>query len=243
MNVAAYRERRRRLQESEPRYRRLCTVCLQPDFSCYCGEIRKFDPGIKFVILNHPIEMRRRIATGRMSHLCLEDSELIVGHDYSADPKVNALIEDPRFHPVILYPGPSSFNLSLCGAEEKRRRFPGDRKLLVFVIDGTWATARQTSRQSDNLRRLPRISFTPPRASNFRVRKQPASECFSTIEAIHHSIELLGDVAGFDLSSRRHDHLIEMFDLMVERQLRIIAAKGRERLSPRAWRQYRLDEN
>ena len=170
---------------------------------------------MRFVILNHPIEMKRRIATGRMSHLCLEKSWLIVGHDYTHNPQVNAIIANPAFHCVILYPGQRSVNLSPLSRPDRRALFPRDKELVIFVIDGTWATARQTAWQSQNLKSLPRVCFTPPAPSNFRVRKQPRPECFSTIEAIHHTIELLGD------GSRRHDVLLDVFNRMVDRQVAI----------------------
>ena len=90
---------------------------------------------------------------------------------------------------------------------------------MVFVIDGTWATARKTMRLSQNLHALPRVCFTPPARSNFQVRKQPKAECYSTIEAVHHTIELLGPAAGFDLLARKHDSLLRVFSVMVNRQI------------------------
>jgi hypothetical protein len=51
------------------------------------------------------------------------------------------------------------------------------------------------------------------------VRKQPAQECYSTIEAIHHTIELLGPSCGFSVAQREHDRLLFIFDKMVSRQL------------------------
>lgn len=222
MNLELYLENRRRRESAEPRFRELCPTCLQPGFGCFCADVVPFDPGVKFVVLTHPIEMKRRIATGRMSHLCLKDSHLIVGHDYSENAEVDALLNDPSLHCVILYPGRSSVNLTAQSGPERRANFPPDKKLAIFVIDGTWATARQTARQSRNLMALPRICFVPPAPSNFRVRKQPAPECYSTVEAIHHTIELLGTTFGFDPESRLHDGLLRVFDGMVERQLKFI---------------------
>lgn len=174
---------------------------------------------MKFVILIHPIEARRRIATGRLSHFCLANSELILGHDYSANERVNELIKDPGFHPVILYPGVKSSNLSLMTVSERTNLFPKGKPLSVFVIDGTWATARQMVNQSQNLQTLQRVCFSPDRPSNFRVRKQPAPGCYSTIEAIHQTIELLGPVAKFPVETREHDRLIQVFDQMVEKEI------------------------
>lgn len=205
-----------------PKYRSLCARCLQPEFGCYCGLVRPFDPGIKVVILMHPIEAKRRIATGRMAHLCLENSELIVGQDYTLNKKVNSLIALPDSYPIVLYPGKSALNLNLIPASETRAIWPRDKKLMLLVIDGTWATARKTMHLSQNLKNLPRISFTPELPSQFRVRKQPAPHCYSTIEAVHFILNRLNMCFAAQNSSRSHDHLLEVFQAMVQRQLDFI---------------------
>ena len=110
MNLQDYLILRKRHEEFSPQFRKLCTRCIQPLFSCYCGHIQRFDPKIDFVILIHPIEVRRRIATGRMSFLCLENSKLIRGQDYSEDFEVNKILADENRHCVILYPGYHDFN-------------------------------------------------------------------------------------------------------------------------------------
>lgn len=222
MNVQKYRQKRLELQQQEVRYRALCDVCRQPEFSCYCPYIQSFDPKIKFVILIHPIEVKRRIATGRMSHLCLQRSELIRGLSFGENARVNEILQNPEFHSVILYPGPKSLNLSEQTHSHSSKLFADSKQLVVFVIDGTWSTARKMLRQSANLMTLPQVCFTPPHLSRFRVRKQPAPECFSTIEAIHHTIELLGAQAGFSMKTRAHDAMLSVFDKMVHNQLQLI---------------------
>jgi DTW domain-containing protein YfiP len=222
VNITDYKRKKAQLVSEQPKYRDMCKVCTQPDFSCYCSQINTFDPNINFVILIHPIEVKRRIATGRMSHLLLQNSYLIKGQDYSNNDQVNDLINDTNYHSVILYPGQNSKNLSLMFNNEKQNLFPKNKKLRIFLIDGTWATAKKMIRQSKNLHTLPRICFSPTKASNFRVRKQPNPNCYSTIEAIHHTIELIGESRGFAVKSRGHDILLKVFDYMVERQLGFI---------------------
>ncbi len=222
MDVATYKLKRAQLIEQEPKYRTLCATCTQPDFCCYCAYVSSFDPKINFVVLIHPVEVKRRIATGRMSHLCLQGSYLIQGQNYTNNSQVNTLIADKDYHSVILYPGPTSANLSELPDSERSSLFPKNKKLRVFVIDGTWATARKMTRQSENLKALPRICFSPSTPSNFRVRKQPKPDCYSTIEAIHHTIELLGDSQKFDVVAREHDKLLTVFNHLVERQLHFL---------------------
>jgi DTW domain-containing protein YfiP len=205
-----------------------CVKCLQPEFSCFCSWLRPFDPKIEFAILIHPIEMkRRRITTGRLSHLSLKNSHLIMGEIFTDELRVNSLIHDPSRHCVLLYPGRKSSNLTDMCSEGVKYSVPEGRKLTVFVVDGTWGTAKKTVNQSPNLNTLPRICFTPQTPSTFRVRKQPRIECYSTIEAIHQTIDLLGPAVGFPTVERVHDRLLSIFDQMVNRQLELKMERGK----------------
>jgi len=224
LNKQDYQIRKLERLQGETKYRHLCTTCLQPEFGCYCSKLQRFDPKIKFVILIHPIEAKRRIATGRMSYLSLENAEIIKGQDYSLNSRVNEILADPGFSTAILYPGRNSTNISNFSADDFKAKpiFKAGKIPVIFVIDGTWATAIKTLAQSKNLASVPQFCFTPERLSQFRVRKQPAKECVSTIEAIHQTIEMLGPSVGFSALERTHDSLLHVFDYMVERQLEFI---------------------
>lgn len=232
MNLAHFLERRRKLARRETKPRALCTTCLQSGTNCYCGQIRKIDVAIDFVILIHPHEARRRIATGRMAHLCLQRSHLIWGEDFSRDKTVNAILSDPARHCVVLYPAPDSQDISAASLKDRAQYIPSAKALTVFVMDGTWRTAKKMLRLSENLKTVPKISFTPTRASAFKIRKQPAANCLSTIEAIHQTIELLGKACGYDLKSRSHDELLRVFQTMVVRQLRYTPDVESDELNP-----------
>lgn len=222
MNLHEYHVKRQDIADKEPQCRPSCIVCRQSKFNCYCAHVRRFNPEIEFVILIHPVEVRRRIATGRMSHLCLENSHLILGENFSDHAQVNRLLNDPAFQCVMLYPGADSNNLSEMSAAQRSALFLPHKKLRVFVVDGTWNTARNMVRHSQNIQCLPRISFSLAQPSAFRVRKQPAAGCYSTIEAIHEVIELLGPMVGFSVASRQHDSLRYVFDQMVNQQLKFV---------------------
>lgn len=213
------RNREEQQRQTESRFAKTCTACFRPRITCYCHLIQKIDLKFKFVILIHPLEARRRVATGRMTSLCLSNSLLLRGHDFSNRGTVNALIEDPKYHPVILYPGKASTNLTNLDIEARAAICPRGKELLIFVLDGTWATAHTTLRDSENLRNLPQICFTPDTPSNFRIRKQPKENCYSTIEAVHKTIDLLGPSFGFDTTTRAHDNLLHVFNAMVDQQI------------------------
>jgi DTW domain-containing protein YfiP len=136
-----------------------------------------------------------------------------VGHDYTGNRELDRVLSDSGRHCLMLYPGRFSRNLTDMSREERSAlEIPG-KKLTLLVIDGTWSTARKMVHLSRNLKTVPRICFTPPAPSNFRVRQQPRKECYSTIEAIHHTLDLFG--------RRGHDGLLEVFDKMVDRQIEL----------------------
>lgn len=225
MDLQSYLRKKETLQNQVPQYRSLCTNCTQPNFSCYCHLLKPFESQINFVILIHPIEAKRRIATGRMSHLSLKDSYLVKGQNYSDNHLINELMADTDYHSMILYPGRTSQNLSQITLEQRQQVIPKNKKLRLFVIDGTWATARKMVRQSVNINSLPRICFSPTTPSSFRVRKQPHAGCYSTIEAIHHTIELMNEAKPAP-QERSHDRLLEVFNFMVEKQLDFIRSSN-----------------
>ncbi len=201
-------------------YRQSCQKCLRPLSCCYCHLIEKIDAKIQFVILIHPLEAQRKIATGRMAHLCLSDSLLIKGKDFTQHETVNQLIQNPNHHCLLLYPGPEAIDLSkVIDFGANPLVFPVNKKPVIFVIDGTWCTAKKTFRLSANLRKLPRVCFTPEMPSQFRIRRQPAPNCYSTIEAIHYILERLAGPKENPLRHRPHDGLMKVFTHMVEQQI------------------------
>ncbi len=213
VNLEAYLQLKKDRHTAVPRSRSVCYRCNQAGFGCYCEFVKPFAADMKFVILIHPIEVKRRIATGRMAHLCLKDSELIQGQEFSNSIRVQALTQDEKNHCVVLYPGDRSVNLTALTPNERKQLIPDGKKLVIFVIDGTWNTAGRMIR-STHLKNLPRISFDADAPSRFRVRKQPMPECLSTIEAIHKTIEL------YSPETNDHDNLLDVFDQMVEFQLK-----------------------
>lgn len=238
MNLQQYLINRRSRMESAPVRRILCTQCLQPQITCYCHQLKPFDPQIDFVILIHPLEVRRRIATGRMAHLCLKNSHLIHGHDFTKNEMVNDLLRDESRQSVILYPGRDSVNLTTNSSKTQEFTIAKGKRLTIFVIDGTWMTAKKMMKHSKNLAVLPQICFTPQKLSQFHVRKQPHPNCYSTIEAVHHIIELLGPRLGLAAENRHHDSLLSVFSFMVEQQLEFVR-KSRQTRGPSRYRRAR----
>ena len=205
-------------------YRLFCCRCRRPRSGCYCSLVQPFESDPRFIILTQPREAKHRLGTGRMAHLCLANSLLFEGVDFSADKRVNREINNPANCPVLLHLSPSSINLSRLLWSERQTLFPNHRKLVVLVLDGTWKSVSKMIRLSKNLARLPMICFDPPTPSAYRIRREPRPQCYSTIEAIHQVIELftprLDHQAPF---LKPHDNLLAVFRSVIDRQLTFTA--------------------
>lgn len=199
--------------------RRLCTKCRQAYAVCDCASFIPFSTETDFVILMHPEESRRKIATGRMTHLLMKNSSLLIGESFASE--LDPYLNDATRHCVVLYPGSDAFSISESEALDRKNESAGDvawrnpdHRLTVFVLDGTWRTAKKMLRLTPRLHTVSKISFSLNRKSTFRIRKQPADYCFSTLEAIHHVL------ACVEPQTLERDRLIEAFDTMVERQIK-----------------------
>ncbi|SIQ28800.1 DTW domain-containing protein YfiP [Maribacter ulvicola] len=170
---------------------------------------------MRFNILMHPKEYKKeRNGTGYMTNLQLENSEIIVGVDFSNNERVNEILNDEKSNSFLLYPGKTSFNLSQRKGYEMEA-FLG-KQANIFILDGTWPCARKMLKLSANLQKLSRISFDNSIASKFIIKQQPVALCLSTIESVYTVLNLLNN-GGLE-NCNTTDFLVP-FEKMIEHQL------------------------
>ena len=173
----------------------------------------------KFVFLMHPYEFKRiKANTGRLTHLCLADSELHIGVGFDAHEKVQTLINDPKNFCVLLYPTKDARDLSK--GDLVASDFSG-RRLVGFLLDATWRLVRPMLRTSLSLQRLPQVMFSNATPSRYVIKRQPKASCLSTLEATHELLVAL-DRAGLDRYAEPKQ-LLTVFQRMQDFQLRCIA--------------------
>lgn len=201
----------------------MCYRCFWPKALCWCPSLQPMATRTRFVFLMHPKEFKQEKAnTGRLTHLCLPNSELHMGQSFDGDEAVQALLNDARNFCLLLYPGTEARNLSngaLTPADL------GERQLVVLLLDATWSGARKMLKQSPSLQRLPRIMFTPAAPSRYVIKQQPQPGCLSTLEAVH---ELL---TGLEQSGLDHypqpTQLLGVFQRLQDFQIRCAADPSR----------------
>ncbi|MGB0886710.1 MAG: tRNA-uridine aminocarboxypropyltransferase [Vicingaceae bacterium] len=193
-----------------------CYQCMQPSITCICKHINTLQTNTRFIILMHPKEYKKeKNGTGRMTKLQLENSEIIVGVDFTNNKRVNELLKNSAS--FLLYPGNDSFNLSTEKNTEVNS-FIGNHAN-IFILDGTWPCARKMIKLSKNLQTLKRVSFDNTIKSKFIIKQQPEPLCLSTIESVYTVLNLLkkGDVEHCITK----DFLLP-FEKMIENQVEFI---------------------
>ena len=180
------------------------------------------DTRTRFIFLMSPKEFKvTKANTGRLTHLCLSNSELHMGMAFDDHAAVQKMLSDPQNHCVLLYPGKTAINLSDPAQIPALGTQLNQRRLVVILIDATWRGARSIHRLSPSLQRLPRIKFTPTTPSRYVIKQQPRLDCLSTLEAVHELLLVLAQ-AGLD-HYPEPTQLLDVFQRMQDFQLKCAA--------------------
>jgi DTW domain-containing protein len=186
---------------------------------CLCQTLARRATRTRVVILQHPRESDVPINTARLVELQLEGAERHVAVTLDEAPGLRARLHDPEAPAILLYPGEGARDLASLEAKGP---------VTLVVLDGTWWQARKLFRQNPELAELPRYGLSPSAPSRYRIRREPALHCISTIEAVGEALALL-EPGGFDRES-----LLRPFDAMVEHQLHYAERGSRRHLAYRA---------
>jgi tRNA-uridine aminocarboxypropyltransferase len=185
-----------------------CNVCHKPRATCLCAHVPRIENRTPVWVIQHPRERFHPIGTARLLELSLARVRVDVA--FLDDPRL-ALTRRPAPGALLLYPDPEARPLSeFCRAERPQE---------LVVLDGTWHHAHCLQKKLGFLSTLPRVRLTAPAPSRYRIRREPRSECVSTLEAVSCALrELEPDLAGID-------RLDALFDRMIDRQLEFVRAR------------------
>ena len=206
--------------DSAEERRETCYHCYRPLRLCLCSSVKPIQTATKFILLMHPKEFKKtKNGTGRLTHLSLPNSELYIDVDFSNHNAVNALIENKNNCCYLLYPSHDSLTLNTQKIDLQ------NKQLVIFILDSTWPCSMKMLRLSTNLQRLPKLSFTHTKCSQFQIKEQPKDFCLSTIESTLTILELLNAHKIENIDNEAFDHFLEPFLSMVEYQIGCISTK------------------
>jgi DTW domain-containing protein len=181
-----------------------CTRCLRPQMSCICKYIQSVDNQVELIILQHPLEVNEAKNSGRLLHLCLNNSQLHIGEQFD-DIFFNPLL-GAHTHPstmqvinLLLYPNtsdekslgllsPSTIDLD---AVKNSLRAHKKFRLRLWVLDATWRKSRKMLYLNTPLQTMPRMNLTNCPQSIYTIRKAHSENQLSTLEASCYALQEL----------------------------------------------------
>jgi DTW domain-containing protein YfiP len=197
------------MEEEFMTMRETCFTCKRSKVVCLCDFIKPLSTNNRYVILTHPREAKCKTSTGWLAHLNLVGSKYIVDFNMDKNQELADLLGAPTTNPLLLFPGPNAQTIS-----QVREAQPNSQPYTVLVIEGTWTQARHMIARTPALQALPAVTLNIPGTSQFRIRKQPAKECFSTIEAISSCLQEFDE-----MTEERSETFLQPFHAMVQRQI------------------------
>ncbi len=177
---------------------------------CVCHAIQRFPNRIGITVVQHPGERHHPFNTARLARLGLKQVDVQMAWD--------GRIERPPLstHAALLYPAEGARDLATIPAEQ----LPDH----LVVLDGTWPQARSLYRDNPWISGLPHVALSPDKPGAYRIRKEPAAHCLSTIESIASALAIC------EPDSPGIDHLLDGFTALIEGQL---AHRSQAKPSPR----------
>lgn len=194
--------------------REVCEDCQRAQKTCICGCVKAIDNETHILILQHPLEVKQAKGSGRLLHLCLPNSELMVGEAFPQDLLHAAVFADQR-QPILLYPDTVDCNAVGISAPPQLNAqvLMNPSQLRLVILDATWRKSRKMLYLNPALQALPRLPLNLTQQSRYRIRKAHAPEQLSTMEACAYALMQIESNEG------KYQSLLQSFDQFIEQQL------------------------
>ena len=184
-------EARPRLDRGEPRKQR-CANCRLIPSHCACALRPRVPTRAGICLLMAPFEPLKPSNTGWLVADVVPDTFAFAWSRLAVDPALTALLADPRWQPIVVFPG------EFARPERVVTELPTDaseppRRPLFILMDGTWSEARKMFRKSPMLDRLPVLSLHPEQLSRYQLRRSWHEHHFCTSEVAALCLALAGE--------------------------------------------------
>ena len=170
-----------------------CAECQQPETVCVCKELAPLAHRIAILILQHPQEQDRLLATARLTARAFADSVLKIGLSWRSLAQALGRPAEPRRW-AVLYLG--SDKADALAKDRELVLLDGKGKLLpdqpaalagiqgIVLLDGSWSQAKALWWRNPWMLKCRRLVLGPKSASRFgKLRREPRHDALSTLEA------------------------------------------------------------
>ncbi|XP_074320487.1 tRNA-uridine aminocarboxypropyltransferase A [Silene latifolia] len=187
---------------------RICNGgCGRPVSVCLCDKLpsQLIPTNTQIVVLQHPHELRQKLATVPLISKCLNDCRLIVGRRLrqGSCPLLDSLYHQPRpsLNAIFLFPGTNAMPSIDINQWKSSLADSCSERHVMIVFDGTWKHAKEMMTAS-----LPFISKFATAVhfncdyevsggsiydSDLILKKEPFRGCMSTMEAVARALGIL----------------------------------------------------
>lgn len=178
-----------------------CSRCLKASSACICETIQSISNIYSLHILQDPSEEKKALGTARILKLSLDNVQLTVGDTFNE--------QDFDLHnSYLLFPGEDAIEAKKLVKSDEL-----DPKSQFILLDGSWKKAYKLLMSNPFLQKLPKVSIVADVKSNYRIRKSPREDGFSTVEAGYY---LLSQLEG---NTEKFAPLLNSFEFMIDYQI------------------------
>ncbi len=168
-----------------------CAGCRLVASHCVCALRPQVTTRAGVCLVMGDIEALKPSNTGWLVADVVADTWAFGWSRTEVDPGLPALLADPQWQPVLVFPG--EFVPPERLVTELPRTTEGGKKPLFVLLDGTWSEARKMFRKSSYLDALPVLSLHPDQVSNYRLRRSARESHFCTSEVAALCLAMAGE--------------------------------------------------
>ena len=173
-----------------------CTGCRLVPSHCICALRPAVPTRAGMCLLMADIEPLKPSNTGWLIADVVPETFAFGWARTAVDPGLLALLADPQWEPVVVFPGefvaPGRVIHTLAKPREGADASATPRRPLFILLDATWPEARKMFRKSPYLDALPVLSLQPEQISRYRLRRSRRDDHFCTAEVAALCLELVG---------------------------------------------------
>ncbi|MDE1514119.1 MULTISPECIES: tRNA-uridine aminocarboxypropyltransferase [Vibrio] len=168
-----------------------CAYCMVEVSHCLCAHQPEIDSQIAVLLIVSENEVFKPSNTGRLIADTIKATHVYQWSRTEPDPQMLALIADPQYYPVLIFPAETEQDKSRV-LNPIPSDFAGKQPLLV-LIDGSWREAKRIFRKSPYLAQLPLVSVEPERLSRYMMRKSDNEQHLATAEVASLVLSMFGE--------------------------------------------------
>jgi DTW domain-containing protein len=159
-----------------------CALCRLASSHCICALRANLPTRSGVCLLMHDIEPLKPSNTGWLIADVVRDTFAFGWARTVVDPALLALLADPQWQPVVVFPGEFVESERVVNAVPSSSGDASHKRPLFILLDGTWPEASKMLRKSQYLDRFPVLSLQSEQLSRYKLRRAKRDDHFCTAE-------------------------------------------------------------